>query len=355
MRLTFKHLLGLLSVCVSYGLPSLRAADALSLSLSYVGLDARSTPEPVSTLPYDKLVVAAGTPLLLRISISNGTARTQFLARSDLDLVPGDFSIRRADGTIPASVVKAHRVGRSGELVSIAPAKGLDFDVDVFRLFPPESAVLANRPSLFEPGTYAVSVKLSRTEPGVLAGEQLWAGTIDSNPVTVTIEPLSKQQVDDLWLRVKRITGQEQVRLVALLAAVSSRERRFLGMLDESDEQLRILSIAALVKSRLADKEVISRLERTLRNDPSPSVRSHAAEALGKLSGTNSVPALTDAVASRQETSYRAAIQVLGLYGDERAIPVLTDVGDKDPEEWVRGAALESIRRIKSRQGKPAQ
>ena len=45
-------------------------------------------------------------------------------------------------------------------------------------------------------------------------------------------------------------------------------------------------------------------------------------------------------------------MQLLGLYGDGRAIPALTDVANKDAERWVRDAAAASISKIESRKGK---
>jgi HEAT repeat protein len=54
------------------------------------------------------------------------------------------------------------------------------------------------------------------------------------------------------------------------------------------------------------------------------------------------------AVKSRKERSYREAVRALGKLGDERAIPVLQEVANTDPEEWVRKAAEDSISSIRA-------
>ncbi len=82
------------------------------------------------------------------------------------------------------------------------------------------------------------------------------------------------------------------------------------------------------------------------RGEKSPDVRANAANALGKLKSTRSVPILIEEVRTRQERSYRAAIRALGWIKDKRALPVLKDVAENDPEKWIRKIAKESISAI---------
>ena len=80
-----------------------------------------------------------------------------------------------------------------------------------------------------------------------------------------------------------------------------------------------------------------------------PLVRSEAIAVLERYRTSESRALLVNECIARRERSYIAAIVVLGEIGDRSCLDVLRNIASSDDDKWVRGRALESIRRIEQR------
>jgi HEAT repeat protein len=76
-----------------------------------------------------------------------------------------------------------------------------------------------------------------------------------------------------------------------------------------------------------------------------------AADALAGM-GESSVPALIEALRGRQAHTRMSAARALGAIRDQRAVNPLTAVLD-DPDEYVRAAAAEALKKIRGEEAKP--
>ena len=210
MRLTSRNCLGILLLC---GLNSqavhARAAE-LSLSLSCVESNITAQAGLAAAALAERCVLTAGTPLWLTYSISNCSPVTQYLTSEDLRLLPSDFIVQRADGTSPASTLMSHRLAqRSGEVIRLGAGTNIQCKVNLLEMFPPVGAVMEHAPSLFEPGTYTVGMKMRIAQSGSLSGEHLWTGVMESQAITVVIEAPTEEQIEGLWRAFERSNARE--------------------------------------------------------------------------------------------------------------------------------------------------
>jgi len=292
-------------------------------------------------------------PLVIGYAIRNDGPEPCFLAWSDVTVIPYDFTIRNGQGRRVTSAIKANRAGRHGALIIIPPGAEISFRADLLELFPPTGMAGIERPTLYEAGIYTVSMHLRCVAPrDPSKGRELWVGSLNSNVIKIRIQVLSEEMRTALWTDYNRASPRAKPRLAWLLASNTSGkwDPRLSRLLDAKDPSVRTIGTIAIANGCDAPEEYVPKLETLLQRDESSMVRAYAAVALGKLESTRSVPILIEHVRDRREESYRAAIRALGWIKDKRALPVLRDVAENDPEGWVREAANESIRAIQQSQ-----
>lgn len=78
-------------------------------------------------------------------------------------------------------------------------------------------------------------------------------------------------------------------------------------------------------------------------------MRSEAIAALERYNTPEARKLLLEECEARKERSYRAAVVVLGVVGDESCIDILRKIAKTDEMEWVRERARESIKQIEER------
>lgn len=297
----------------------------------------------------DPNVVAAGEPITIGYTIINKGSEPLTFFESDLDLLPIDFEIRLKDRRKVPSQLERRPKTRSGKTMLIAKGQSVSSESDLLNLFPPELSIGRDVPILYEPGVYTVQLVKNHDLVALpqVAGK-IWSGTARSNVLTITVCAPTEEDRERLWGKFDKADGKTKERIATLIQATAQRggDSEWIRFLADPFGKVRMIGCIGAVKASSSEGVVIGKIEELLQKDEDPLVRSCAAYALGKIGNPRSITVLIEAVKSRRERSYRAAVQALGMMRDRRAIPVLTDVAKNDSEEWVRKAAMQSIRNI---------
>lgn len=334
----------LLVACVVLGVQSAFGGSEprkseLSLSLSFP----RNAEGPASFV--------AGSPLVLRVTIRNDDRKAWHFMTYTVRAAPGMFKIRRGDGCWVQALPSAYRAWPKVPTECLAPGESFSLDVDLLELFAPELDRDSSA-TLLEEGNYTVSMEV-RVFPvrGQRWGPEFWQGLLVSDPLQFTVTAHAPEERQDLWRRYDKLVGRQKTRLAFLLALTEGDRwgARALHLLSHPDYTIRRVAAEAAGRRRPRDANVARRLEERLREETGRGARVAAAVALGRMGMARSVPALMEHAKLRRKHSSGLAVRALGEIGDPRALPVLGEVAESDAQEWVRKAALRSIRKIQEK------
>ena len=182
----------------------------------------------------------------------------------------------------------------------------------------------------------------------------LWEGTIQTKPVTLTIDSFSQNEIGNLYEDIADSKATSDTRRTALKRIKRSQvspSSTEVGVLERvyggSDTEARTLIIKVL---RCAlPLEGVTAITEILKTEMDPLLRAEAMVSLGKLNTAKARALVLDELVSRREGSYRAAVVILGQIGDASAVIALREVATHDETEWVRMKAGKSIEEIEKR------
>lgn len=155
------------------------------------------------------------------------------------------------------------------------------------------------------------------------------------------------------------ILAWESAKSLILLGTNNNSRRQLIEILTTGSHSHN-RSAAAYVLGLAGTKQCISSLVRVLKESDNPSVRSHAAEALGNLKATRAMNSLLAALKDIAPGVRLSAIGALAELGDERAVPELerlvaanrTRLRQADPMTTHAKKAIALIRRKSANQVK---
>jgi len=117
--------------------------------------------------------------------------------------------------------------------------------------------------------------------------------------------------------------------------------------LEDPNWAVRVDAASALAK--IGDKKAVPPLIKLLQ-DEDETVRATAVEALGSLKATSAIEPLCKALKDPEERVRQTAAKALGDIGDPQAIKPLGEALLKDKDDIVKIGALESLKKIKSKE-----
>jgi HEAT repeat protein len=138
-----------------------------------------------------------------------------------------------------------------------------------------------------------------------------------------------------------------RVREKAAEALMELEEKRASAQLIQalSDPHEAVRAKAAQALGKLEDKGAVDKLIEVL-GDPHPHVRNCAAGALGQIKSRKAVKPLIEGLKDEDAGVRKNCAYALGEIESSKAVDALEEIAENDPEEEVRTAAREAIKRI---------
>lgn len=294
-------------------------------------------------------VLRPGEPIRVRCTIINVGKKPAIFVASDLRFTGQSFVMKNKAGNRMRGNIKGRPWQRGGRTKQLQPGRRIFVDVELLALFPPEASVGRAWPVLYAPDSYSVQFKRSYVKSSADLPENAWTGTLSSNKLEFRVRPFTDQEREELWNEYEKSKGNERLTLARILESSmgGTWDPGMEKLLADPSPAIRGIGCIGCARMGALAAPCVQTLETLAEKDADPLASARAAVALGSIGLRRSVPVLIQVVKVRKERCYRAAIRALGKLKDERAIEVLKDVAENDPEEWVRNAAKRSIGLIK--------
>lgn len=305
-----------------------------------------------------------GQPIVLDVLLKNYSKEPWSVDSRQMEL-PGAFVIKNSAGRVLRSITKITYPIYPVVERRFEPGDEYRFRVNLLELYPHVSDPGLGVLSLLTPDQYSVQA-VFRNPVGQYSHQpadtelpvRLWPDDLMSNVLSFTVRQLSKREIKRELRRIGQLAEKERMRAIDRLGAVGAKEAvSKLVKLASTDDSVDVRIAALLALGQIGDTFVVQQVESILLKDESSNVQAYAADLLGQWRLKRSIPALIEALKNRKVVTrkrpanvpYSAAIKALGDIGDPKAIPILTEISQSDPTDWVRAAAAEQIKRIKKR------
>ena len=184
--------------------------------------------------------------------------------------------------------------------------------------------------------------------------DKKWSGRLISAPLDIQIVDVAQIPSEEDLKALFAEGGDKALQLRALMkiqyskVPLPEKELTFLTALYMQSDNATKTQIIRILGTKISGDSFKS-IVKILTVEKDPLVRSEAIAVLERYRTSESRALLVNECIARRERSYIAAIVVLGEIGDRSCLDVLRNIASSDDDKWVRGRALESIRRIEQR------